>query len=281
MSTVARTDVLRSDTTRQIGVLVLALLATLGAFLGSGALGGTPIAEAADGALSATATPVAPGTPAFSIWSVIYTGLLAYAVWQALPARREDARQRRMGWLAAASMLLNALWIGVVQLGVLWLSVVVIVALLVVLVLVLRICIAVPRRSLLELLLVDGTFGLYLGWVTIATIANTAAALAASDVGPLGLGPTLWSVVLLATAAMIGLAFALQTGGRLGFALALTWGLVWVAVARTIDEPRDPSVATAAVCAAVVTLGAAVAVRVRELLAARRGTADAGATELA
>ncbi|MBX9246174.1 tryptophan-rich sensory protein [Actinotalea ferrariae] len=260
----------RSDVVRQAGVLVLALVATAGAFLGSGALGGTPIAEAADGALSASATPVAPGSPAFSIWSVIYTGLLAYAVWQALPAQREDARQRRMGWLAAASMLLNAAWIGVVQLGVLWLSVAVIVALLVVLVLVLRICIAVPRRSLLEALVVDGTFGLYLGWVTIATIANTAAALAASDVGPLGLGPTLWSVVLLITAALIGLAFALQTGGRLAFALALAWGLAWVAIARTTDEPRDIPVAAAAACASVVTLGSAVVVRVRDLVAARR-----------
>lgn len=260
----------RSDVVRQAGVLALALVATAGAFLGSGALGGTPIAEAADGALSATATPVAPGSPAFSIWSVIYTGLLAYAVWQALPAQREDGRQRRMGWLAAASMLLNAAWIGVVQLGVLWLSVAVIVALLVVLVLILRICLAVPRRSLLEALVVDGTFGLYLGWVTIATIANTAAALAASDVGPLGLGATLWSVVLLIAAALIGLAFALQTDGRLAFALALAWGLAWVAIARTTGEPRDIPVAAAAACASAVTLGSAVVVRVRGLVAARR-----------
>lgn len=263
----------RADAVRQVGVLVLAVVATVGAFLGSGALGGAPVDEAADGALSASATPVAPGSPAFSIWSVIYAGLLAYAVWQALPAHREDPRQRRMGWLAAASMLLNALWIGVVQLDLLWLSVVVIVALLQVLVRVLRICVDVPRRSLLEAVVVDGTFGLYLGWVTIATIANIAAALAASEVGPLVLGPTLWSVVLLITAALIGLAFALQTGGRLAFALALSWGLAWVAVARATGEPRDLAVAAAAACAAAVTLGSAVVVRlqrVRERRAARR-----------
>ena len=260
---------IRTDLGRQVGVLVLSVVATVVAFLGSGAFGGTPIAEAAGGALSATATPVAPGSPAFSIWSVIYTGLLAYAVWQVLPAKREDPRQRRMGWLAAGSMLLNAAWILVVQAGVLWLSVVVIVALLVVLVMILRICVAVPRRSLLEALVVDGTFGLYLGWVTIATIANTAAALSASDVGPLGLGERLWSVILLMTAAMIGLAFALQTGGRIAFALALAWGLAWVAIARVTGEPRYPSVATAAAAAAVATLGSAVVVRVRTLLAER------------
>jgi hypothetical protein len=253
----------RSDVIRQAGVLVLAVLATLGAMLGSGAFGGTPIAEAADGALSASATPVAPGSPAFSIWSVIYTGLLAYAGWQALPGRRADPRQRRLGWLAAASMLLNAAWIGVVQLGALWLSVAVIVALLVVLVRILLICLAVPARTRLEALLVDGTFGLYLGWVTIATIANTAAAVTQSDVGELGLGPTGWSVVLLVAAAVIGVAYAVRTGGRIAIALALAWGLAWVAVARWTDEPRDDVVAVTAALASTVTLGSAVAVRLR------------------
>jgi hypothetical protein len=251
----------RSDVTRQLGVLVLAVLATVGAAVGSGAFGGTPIAEAADGALSASATPVAPGSPAFTIWSVIYAGLLAYAVWQALPAQRTDPRQRRTGWLAAVSMLLNAAWIAVVQAGALWLSVVVIVALLVVLVRILLQCLAVPARSWPETLLVDGTFGLYLGWVTIATIANAAAALAASDVGPLGLGATGWSVVLLGAAAVIGLGYALSTRGRLAVALALAWGLAWVAVARAGDVPRDGAVALTAALAAVVTLGSAVVVR--------------------
>ena len=96
------------DLTRQVSVLVLAVVAIFGAAWGAGAFGGTPTSEAADGALSASATPVAPGTTAFSIWSVIYLGLIAYAVWQALPAQRESARQRSMGWLAAVSMLLNA-----------------------------------------------------------------------------------------------------------------------------------------------------------------------------
>ncbi|WNB84652.1 hypothetical protein [Cellulomonas sp. ATA003] len=46
-----------------MGVLVLAVLATVGATVGSGAFGGEPIAQTAGGALSADATPVAPGSP--------------------------------------------------------------------------------------------------------------------------------------------------------------------------------------------------------------------------
>ena len=252
-----------SDTFRQVGVLTLALLAIAGAAVGSGAFGGTPIAEAADGALSATATPVAPASTAFSIWSVIYLGLVVYAVWQLLPAQRADARQRRMGWLAAGSMVLNAAWILVVQTGVLWLSVVVIAVLLAVLVRILVVCLGTPPRSTLERVVVDGTFGLYLGWVTIATIANVAATLKGAEVGELGLGATGWSVVLLVAAAVVGAAYAVFTGGRISIALALAWGLAWVAVGRWSGETENTTVAVTAAAAAVVTLGAAVIVALR------------------
>ena len=52
-----------SDRVRQVVVLVGALLAVAAAAIGSGAFGGTPIQDAAGGALSADATPVAPDTP--------------------------------------------------------------------------------------------------------------------------------------------------------------------------------------------------------------------------
>src|SRR5690606_24653468 len=93
--------------------------------LGSGAHAGALTSEAANGALSADATPFAPAGPAFSIWSVIYAGLLGYAIYQLLPAQRQRssrhaARHASLRPWAAASALLNAAWIGVVQAGVVW-----------------------------------------------------------------------------------------------------------------------------------------------------------------
>src|SRR5690625_7537394 len=73
-------------TTVAVGVAIVL------SFLGSGALGGTPINAAADGALSADATPFAPAGPAFSLWSVIYAGLVGYAVYQLLPAQPQGSR---------------------------------------------------------------------------------------------------------------------------------------------------------------------------------------------
>lgn len=251
------------DLTRQISVVIVAVLALVGAAYGSGAFGGTPTSEAADGALSASATPVAPASAAFSIWSVIYLGLIAYAIWQALPSQRESARQRSMGWLAAGSMALNAAWLLVVQAGSVWLSVVVMAALLVVLVLILERMRATAPAARVETVLVDGTFGLYLGWVTVAAIANVAAAAASSEPGDLGLGATGWSVALLIAAAVIGVAFAVHTGGRLTINLAMAWGLAWIAVGRWQGPLTDRTVAVVAAAAAGVVLLAPIVVGLR------------------
>ncbi len=98
----------KADYARMAVVLVSTLIAIAGSFVGSGALGGTPIAEAAGGALGADATLIAPAVPAFGVWSVIYAGLFAYACWQILPGRAVSDRHRRLGYPVAASLLLNA-----------------------------------------------------------------------------------------------------------------------------------------------------------------------------
>lgn len=266
-----------ADVVRQVTVLVGSLVAIVGAFAGSGAFGGPEQSQVGDGALAADATYVAPGQPAFSIWSVIYTGLLVYAVWQALPGRRADPRQRSVGWLVLASMLLNALWIFVVQTDLLALSVPVIVALLVVLVAVHLRLVAGPARGRLEAVVLDGTMGLYLGWVAVATIANVAAVLAAERVTQLGLGPEAWSVVVLTVAAAVGVGLAVHGRGRLAVGAAMTWGLAWIAVARATDEPASTTVAVAASAAAAVVAVATVALRLTRVRGSRADEAEPAA----
>lgn len=246
------------DGLRQLVVAVSAVVAVVVSTIGSGAFGGTPIADAAGGALSASSTLVAPGGPAFSIWGLVYAGLLALAVWQLLPSHRTDARQRATGWWTAASLLLNAAWILTVQAGNVAASVVVIAALLVVLVLVFGRLVASRPTGRVEALLVDGSIGLYLGWVSIATVANTAAAL---KQGGLESAETGWAVAVLAVAAGIGVFTAVRSRGRLAYGAGLAWGLAWVGVARSGEG--FTTVAVVASAASVVVAVATVAARVR------------------
>ncbi|UOE25433.1 tryptophan-rich sensory protein [Agromyces soli] len=232
------------------------ILAIIAAFLGSGVVIGTPIQQAAGGYLDADATLVAPGTGAFRIWSLIYAGMLAYAIWQALPAQRHDERQRRLGWWVTASLLLNAVWIFTVQLDLLWLSLPVIALLLAVLC---RLFVLLRRstpKSRVEAVVADGSIGLYLGWVVIATAANAAAVLTAAGFRGFGAAPEFWAALVLGVASAVGIALALWGGGRIAPTLSLCWGICWVAIARAIDEPRSELTAVAALLAAAAVIAA-------------------------
>ena len=239
-------------------VVVSAVAAVVVSFLGSGAWIGTPIAEAAGGALSATSTLVAPAGPAFSIWSVIYTGLIVYAVWQFLPGR--TARHDALRAPIVASMLLNAAWILAIQLGQVWLSVVVIVALLAVLV---RVFVLLQQRTpegLADAVITDGTMGLYLGWVCVATIANISAWLVSLGITD---GARVWAVVVLVVAAAVGVLLVRYSSGAIAPTLSIVWGLGWLAQGRLSGELTDATVGWTAVLAAAIVAVSTVATRLR------------------
>ena len=244
---------------------VLAVVVAIGlAFMGSGALGGTPISQAADGALSADATPFAPAGPAFSIWSVIYAGLFGYAIYQLLPAQRHGSRhaERHAGlrpWAILAA-LLNAAWIGVVQAGSVWGSVVVILVLLVVLIRIVMILRKTRTHTKTDALLTDGTFGLYLGWVCVATTANIAAWVATFGVDTFP-GWQWAAVAILAVVMIIGLGLAVYSRGRIAPALAICWGVTWLAIARMEGQYESPIIVWAAFIVAAIVLVATIVIR--------------------
>ncbi len=250
-----------SDRLRQVGVSVAEVFCVLGTLVGVGVLG-TRVEESSGGALAADATLLAPAGPAFSIWSVVYLGLAAYTVLQWVPSQAVSARQRRAGWWAAASMVLNATWLLVTQQGWLWVSVLVILALLAVLVRVLVVLHQEPRTGgWVETVLVDGTFGLYLGWVAVATCANITATLVESGVEP-GTGPAqAAAVAVLLVVAAVGVLVARTLGGRLAVAAAMAWGLAWIALGRSTDEPASTVTAVVAAVVAIVVLAAALGAR--------------------
>lgn len=238
-----------ASVTARIMCAVAVLLATLGAFYGSGVLGGTPIAEAAGGRLGADSTLLAPGTGAFSIWSFIYTALLVYAAWQLSAKAGESLTQRTLRPWAAASAVLNALWIGTVQLGWLGLSVVVILLLLAVLVRIFLLLIPVAE-SAAERWIAAVAFGPYLGWVSVATVANIAAWLSSLGLGEGAEWTIPLAMLLLVLAALIGANTVHFSGGRISAALAMAWGIAWIGVGRSDGGLESAPVATAAFCAA-------------------------------
>lgn len=244
-----------ADRMRQVGVTLAEVFCVVGTLVGVGVIG-TRVEESSGGALAADATLVAPAGPAFSIWTPIYLGLLGYTVWQWLPQQAAEPRHRAIGWLVAASMVLNAGWLLVTQQSWLWVSVIVILGLAGVLGLLVRRLQENPTYGHAETVLVDGTFGLYLGWVAVASVANVTTTLIESGVDPQGLVAEVLAVVVLAVGAGLGVLFAARLGARWAVAAAMAWGLAWVAVGRLTDAPSSVLVGVAALVAAAVVLAA-------------------------
>ena len=93
--TISQKNVAGSPILRQV-LVVLALLSTLAINYLSTAL---PINGLTPGAIS-DQFPVrfTPAGYVFAIWGLIYLGLMAYAVYQALPSQRLNPRLRAIAW---------------------------------------------------------------------------------------------------------------------------------------------------------------------------------------
>ncbi len=100
---------------------------------------------------------------------------------------------------------------------------------------------------------------MHLGWVTLATVANTAAWLTTIVPAEWESAADAIGIAVLIVVALIGLAIAWRSSWRVTPAIALAWGLSWLAVERFTGEPQSgPIGATAIVVAAVVLLPPAI-----------------------
>lgn len=242
------------DLARQIAVISAFCFMIVAAMVGTGLFGGTPVQDLQDGALDADGSYLAPASSAFSIWSVIYVGLFAYTVWQALPRQRSRSRQRDLGWLIAGTMVLNGLWLVTAQFATLPLTVLAIVLLLVLLGLTFRRAVLSPGRGWVDALLIDGVTGLHLGWVALATVANTSAWLTTIVPEQAGESAALWGIAVLAVVTAIGVGIAWASEWRIAPGLAMGWGLAWIAVGRLAFEPPSVPIGIAALIAAVIVV---------------------------
>ena len=189
---------------------------------------------------------------AFSIWSVIYIGLIAYAIWQALPRNQGDTALTQIAGPAAIAITGCGLWIIASSADWKWASVAIIVASAASLTLGL-IRTAPSSSDLRSRLLVWWPLSLLAGWLTIASAINILTVLTAEGLLEGLTAPAAY----LGIAAVTGGAMLVIRGPRLAmYGVPIAWGLaaVWVA-----ERAEKPTVAVAAlVAAALVAVYAAV-----------------------
>ena len=166
----------------------------------------------------------------FAIWGLIYLALLAYTVYQALPSQRDDPRLRRTGWLYVLSCAANIAWIFLWHYEYFWATLIAMGALLVLLIAI-YLLLGTGRTHVpgAETWLVRVPFSLYLGWITVATIANVTSVLEYSGWNGWGLNPVAWAVIMMVVAAVIASLVSL-TRGDLVYVAVILWAFAGIAV---------------------------------------------------
>ena len=194
---------------------------------------------------------VIPAGYVFSIWGVIYLLLAAFTIDQARPSRADDATLRRLGYLPLLTGVLNTAWLLLFQYEVFVLTVPVMIGLLVTLIRINAITFA-DRRRLRDLgrWTIRLPFSVYLGWITVATIANIAQTLDSLGFDAFGIAPTLVASVVL----LLGLAIAIVFVWRFAD-LAYGAVIVWAYVGIAVKEASTPLVPWVAVGGAVLVAG--------------------------
>ncbi len=195
-----------------------------------------------------------PAGYVFAIWGVIYLGWLAFAVYQFLPAQQNNPRLQKLGYWFALSGVFNAAWLFCWHYNQFGLSVVVMLALLGTLIVsYLKLEVGRTRLSTAERWSVDLPFSVYLGWITVATVANLTDWLFSISWSGWGITAQAWAAILLAVASILGLLMAL-TRRDAGY----LWVLVWSFLGIAVKQAEFPLVANSARAAAVLAFGLAV-----------------------
>lgn len=186
-----------------------------------------------------------PSGITFSIWGIIYLLLLIFCVVQFTATGMGQQAIAEISWMFALSCILNALWIVCWHYRQVSVSVIVMAGILVTL-----IFINISLRSLPQGL-IKAAFGIYLGWICIATIANVTALLVNAGWSGFGIGEQAWTIVMIFTGALIVSVTILRLNNPfIGF--SVIWAFIGIALKRQ-DDYR--SIFLTAIAAMVIVAG--------------------------
>ena len=177
-----------------------------------------------------------PSGLTFAIWSLIYLLLLIFVVYGFVAAFSKDDSQSvflsKIGWVFFFSCLFNASWIVAWHYEIVPLSLGIMLGLLGSLILIYRrLGIGTGTGSGREKFLVHLAFSIYLGWITVATIANVTTLLVDNGIDGGGAAVILTASVIVVAIVMGGL--FLRNRGDLFYALVVVWALFGIYLKRS------------------------------------------------
>lgn len=211
---------------------IIAFVVTLAinGLAGTTALNGRTTAQVSD----LYSNPFTPAGYVFAIWGIIYVLLAVFVIYQATPKQKKNPFQKQINALFILSSIFNVAWLFLWQYDHITVSVVLMFALLATLsAIYLRLGIGKSKAPLAEKLCVHLPFSVYLGWITVASIANVAAALVSVGWDGFGLSAETWAIVAIIIALIVTLA-VIVARRDVAYSLVVVWAVVGIAAKQSM-----------------------------------------------
>jgi len=170
-----------------------------------------------------------PAGITFSVWGIIYLLLLIYSILQFTSS--DKATISDISWLFAISCIFNALWIVAWHYGKLPMSLIIMSGLLISLIYINMTISHLPTG------IIKAAFGVYLGWICIATIANVTALLVTYNWNGFGISQEVWTIIMISAGTLIAV-LAIYRLDNPFIGLAIMWALTGIIIKR-IDDFRS------------------------------------------
>jgi hypothetical protein len=187
-----------------------------------------------------------PAGLTFSIWGVIYILLAIFVIYGLIVATRNNPEKssfiENISVFFFVSCLANIGWIFAWHYEVVPLSLVLMLILLATLItMYLKLRIGKSDSPRIEKYVVHLPFSIYLGWITIATIANVTALLVYLNWNAFGLGEPFWAIAVIIVGIGITLG-VLLTRNDIFYCLVVDWALLGILLKRLTDPTPVQSV---------------------------------------
>jgi hypothetical protein len=169
-----------------------------------------------------------PANYVFGIWGLIYVALLGYVVYQFVSKAKDQQLFVKISWKFIAVSILNALWMFAWHYDQIGLTVLLMVGILVLLIKIYQEIKANTLATRKFTLLVQFPFSIYLGWISVATIANISAFLYAIGWNGFGISEVVWCACMLIIAGALGMIYISKFHDTV-FAAVIVWAAVGIA----------------------------------------------------
>ena len=182
-----------------------------------------------------------PSGITFAIWGVIYVLIISFALYLAKDLFKKEKTTEifleKISYFFILASLANIIWIFLWHYEQIIFSLFAMILLFISLLFIyLRLNIGIEKVSMKEKLFIHVPISVYLGWITVATIANVTAVLVTIGWSGFGISEQIWTMLVIIVAAIITILIIVKRKDY-AYCAVIIWALLGIYIKRSVDDP--------------------------------------------